>query len=70
MSGSVAGGGLPGVELSQSALRNPLQHLFGENSQQLPADVQGLKHRPVVVRTWGGAEHHIIVQVKYSDNLT
>lgn len=44
------GGGLAGVELGQRALRDPLQHLFGEDSQQLPADVQRLVHRPVVIR--------------------
>ncbi len=47
---SVTGGRLPGVKLSQGALRNPLEHLLGEDSQQLPADVQGFVHRPVVVR--------------------
>lgn len=47
---SVAGGRLPGVKLCQGALRNPLEHLLREDSQQLPADVQGFIHRPVVVR--------------------
>lgn len=50
--GLVPGSGLAGVELGQGALRDPLQHLFGEDSQQLPADVQGLIHRPVVIRAW------------------
>lgn len=50
-SGSVAHGGLSRVKLGQSALRNPLEHLFGENTQQLPTDVQSLEDRPVVVRT-------------------
>ena len=43
--------GVTGVELGQGALRNPLQHLFGEDSHQLPADVQGLVHAPVLVGT-------------------
>lgn len=47
---SVTGRRLPGVKLSQGALRNPLEHLLGEDSQQLPADVQGFIHGPVVVR--------------------
>lgn len=50
---SVPGGRLPGVKFSQGALRNPLEHLLGEDSQQLPADVQGFIHCPVVVRAWG-----------------
>lgn len=45
----VAAGGLSGVELGQGALGNPLQHLLGEDSQQLPANVKSLVHRPVVV---------------------
>lgn len=44
--------GLSGVELSQGALRDPLQHLLREDPHQLPADVQGLKHAPVLVGTW------------------
>lgn len=43
--------GLSGVELSQRALRDPLQHLLGENSHQLPADVQGFVHGAVFVST-------------------
>lgn len=46
---SVTGGGLPGVKLCQGALGNPLEHLFGEDTQQLPADVQGFIYCPVVV---------------------
>jgi len=53
---SVTGGRLPGVELRQGALGNPLEHLLGEDPQQLPADVQGFIHRPVVVRAWGEAQ--------------
>lgn len=44
--------GLSGVELSQGALRDPLQHLLRKDPHQLPADVQGLKHTPVLVGTW------------------
>lgn len=44
--------GFSGVELGQGALRDPLQHLFGEDPHQLPSDVQGLKHAPVLVGTW------------------
>lgn len=44
--------GLSGVELGQGALRDPLQHLLREDPHQLPADVQGLKHAPVLVGTW------------------
>ena len=38
----------------QHFLRDSLQHLFGENTQQLPPNVQGLKHCPVVIQTWEG----------------
>lgn len=44
--------GFSGVKLSQGALRDPLQHLFGEDPHELPADVQSLKHAPVLVGTW------------------
>ena len=37
---------VPGIELCQGLGRNPLQHFLGEDAEQLPADVQGLKHRP------------------------
>lgn len=47
----VAAAGLPGVELRQGTLRNSLQHLLGEDPEQLPADVQRLVHGPVVVWT-------------------
>ena len=50
----VARGGLPGVELGDGALGDSLQHLLGEDTQQLPADVQRLVHRPVVIGAWGG----------------
>lgn len=44
--------GFSGVKLGQGALRDPLQHLFGEDPHQLPADVQSLEHAPVLVGTW------------------
>lgn len=50
--------GLPGVELGQGALRDPLQHLLGEDPHQLPANVQGLKHAPVLVGTWAQTTQH------------
>lgn len=40
---------LAGVELINHALRDALQHLFGEDAQQLPAQVQRLEHRAVLV---------------------
>lgn len=40
---------LSGVELLDDALRDALQHLFGEDAQELPAQVQGLKHRAVFI---------------------
>lgn len=42
---------LAGVELVRHALRDALQHLFGEDAQQFPAQVQRLKHGAVLVRT-------------------
>lgn len=41
---------LSGVKLGQGALRDPLQHLFGEDPHELPADVQGLKDASVLIR--------------------
>lgn len=56
--------GIPRVELGQRALGDPLEHLLGEDPEQLPADVQGLEHRAVLVgpcgegqRGAGGAGH-------------
>lgn len=49
---SVTRGRLPGVKLRQGALRNPLQHLLGEDSEQLPADVKSFIHCPVIIRTY------------------
>lgn len=46
--------GIPRVKLSQGALGDPLEHLLGEDPEQLPTDVQGLEHRAVLVGTWGG----------------
>lgn len=45
--------GIPRVELSQGALGDPLEHLLGEDPEQLPADVQGLEHRAVLVGPCG-----------------
>ena len=42
---------VPGVELRQSGSGDPLQHFFGEDSQQLPADVQRLENGAVLVVT-------------------
>ena len=42
------------VKLGDRRLRNPLQHLLREDTQQLPADVEGLEDRPVLVRACGG----------------
>ena len=44
--------GFSGVKLGQGALRDPLQHLFGEDPHQLPSDVQSLEHASVLVGTW------------------
>lgn len=49
--------GLSGVELSQGGLRDPLQHLLGEDPHELPPDVQRLKHAPVLVGTWTHKAH-------------
>ena len=38
--------GIPGIELGQGRSWNTFQHLFGENSEELPPDVQRLKDRP------------------------
>lgn len=39
------------IEFSQCCLRNSLQHFLGEDSQKLPANVQGLVNSAVFVRT-------------------
>ena len=44
--------GIPGVELGQGGRWNTFQHLFGENSEELPADVQRLKDRPSKEQGW------------------
>ena len=41
--------GVPRVVLGQDVCRNPLQHLLGEDSEQLPSDVQGLEDGSVLV---------------------
>lgn len=48
---SVTCGRLSGVKLSQGALRDPLEHLLREDSQKLPANVQGFIHCPIVIGT-------------------
>jgi len=45
--------GVPGVELSQDGGRNPLQHLLGEDPEQLPPDVEGLEDCAVLIVTLG-----------------
>lgn len=45
--------GVTRVVLGQGGLGDALQHLLGEDSQQLPADVQRLKDGSVLVVTWG-----------------
>lgn len=40
----VLGRPLAGVELIDHTLRDALQHLLGEDAQQLPAQVQRLEH--------------------------
>lgn len=40
------------VKLGQRALWDSLQHLFGEDTQQLPANIQSLENRAVVIRPW------------------
>lgn len=44
-------GGVSRVEFAQGALRDPLQHFFGEDSEQLPANVQSLVDSAIFVRT-------------------
>lgn len=39
------------VKFTQGALRDPLQHFFGEDSEQLPANVQSLINSAVFIRT-------------------
>lgn len=41
--------GVPWVEFRESAGWDSLEHFLGENSQQLPANVQWFKHRAVLV---------------------
>jgi hypothetical protein len=42
---------ISGVELGQDGGWNTFQHLFREDTQQLPSDVQGLEHGAVLVVT-------------------
>lgn len=50
--------GFSGVKLSQGVLRDPLQHLFGEDPHELPSDVQSLEHTPVLVGAWVPKQTH------------
>lgn len=43
--------GIPGIELCQNGGRDTLQHLLGENAEQLPADVQRFVYWTVLVVT-------------------
>lgn len=45
--------GISGVELGQGAGRDPLQHLLGEDPEQLPANVQGFEDGTVLVVALG-----------------
>jgi len=45
--------GVPGVELCQGGGGDTLQHLLGEDTQQLPSNVQGLEYRSVLVAALG-----------------
>ena len=42
------------VELGDGAGGDSLEHLLGEDPQQLPADVERLEHGAVLVVTWRG----------------
>lgn len=44
-------GGVSRVEFAQGALRDPLQHFFGEDSEQLPTNVQSLVDSAIFIRT-------------------
>lgn len=43
--------GVSGVEFSQGTLWDSFQHLLGEDTHQLPADVQGFIYCAVLVGT-------------------
>lgn len=45
--------GISWVELCQCAGGNPLQHLFGEDPEQLPTDIQRLEDGPILVIALG-----------------
>ena len=40
---------VPGIKLGKRARRNPLEHLLWKDPEELPADVEGLEYRPVMV---------------------
>lgn len=42
---------VPRIEFSQNGSWNTLKHLLGEDTQQLPADVQGFEDSAVLVVT-------------------
>jgi len=43
--------GISWIEFCQHTFLYSLQHLFGENSKQLPSDIKGFKDRSVLVST-------------------
>lgn len=43
--------GISWIEFRESAGRNSLEHLLREDSQKLPADIQRLEYRAILVAT-------------------
>ena len=45
----LVGRGVPGVELLEELRVDPLEHLLGEEAEQLPAEVERVEDGPVLV---------------------
>ena len=39
---------VPRVKLSECACRDPFEHLLRKDPKELPPDVKGFEHRPVI----------------------
>ena len=49
--------GISGIIFCQFSFRDTFQHLFGEDTQQLPTDVQSLEDCSVLIVTWNKKKH-------------
>ena len=44
--------GVPGIVVVQDLLRNSVEHLFREDSKQLPSNFEALEYRSILIDTY------------------